>query len=1052
MTTARTALPLWTALVCLPVASQGARGQESPEGWARAVLSSCGIEGGLVVHVGCTDGRKTAALGAQDGYVVHGLARTGMEVDAARRYLRDRGLYGRVSVDRYSGVSLPYADDLVTVVVGEREDLPAPEEVMRVLAPGGAAVVREEGRWQTRRKPRPEAIDEWTHFLHDAGGNPVSRDRVVGPPRGLHWIAGPRWARHHDHMASMTSLVSAGRRLFYILDEGPTESIQLPSRWRLIARDAFSGVVLWKRPVASWNTRQWPLKSGPAHLTRRLVAIGERVYATLGIDSPVSILDAATGRTLREVPGSERTREVLVSSGVLLIVAGLEPSRLPEWRRRDTYVWANSSRANADWAWDRETRVVAAFDASSGELRWKTERPVAPCSLAADGERVVFHDGDRLVSLSQKDGQPRWESEPVAASLPVHTSTGPRVVLHGDVVLFSGNNGIVVALSLRDGSRLWQGKQPPSGHQSLRDLMVVGGLVWSAPIAGGNDSGVFTGRDPLTGEVKRTFAPDVDTYWFHHRCYPSKATERYVLTSRTGIEFVDPAAEHWETHHWVRGGCIYGVLPANGMVYAPMHSCGCYLESKLNGFNALTPGPVFRPDPASLSSDARLEKGPAYGDSSAGPPSPSDWPTYRHDAHRSGSTPQKVEGDLKLAWSRAIGGRLTSPVVAGGLVLVASRDTHVLHAIDARSGEPSWVYTAGGPIDSPPTVHRGLALFGSADGYVQALRIRDGALAWKFRAAPADRRIVAFDQLESIWPVHGSVLVHEGILYCTAGRSIFLDGGIRFLKLDPLTGEKLAEVVWDELDPETGENMQVHVRALNMPVALSDVLSLGGEHLYMRSQKIDLEGNRLEIPVEAVDQQHDESSHIFCQIGFLDDSWFHRSYWTYGRRVSGGYGGWPLAGRYVPAGRLLVFDDGGVYGYGRKPEYFVNSSVLEHHLFCAERNVSEEAVQQVRSANGRINARSRYNNANSSDWKLRQAFHPEDLTAVRYRWKLDQPALQVRAMVATGSALFVAGHPDFVDERRALRLPDDPEVQEALQRQAEALEGLHGGLLWAVSK
>jgi hypothetical protein len=149
---------------------------------------------------------------------------------------------------------------------------------------------------------------------------------------------------------------------------------------------------------------------------------------------------------------------------------------------------------------------------------------------------------------------------------------------------------------------------------------------------------------------------------------------------------------------------------------------------------------------------------------------------------------------------------------------------------------------------------------------------------------------------------------------------------------------------------------------------------------------------------------------------------------------------------------MLAVDEGGVYGYGRKPEYFVNSSVLEYHLFCAEREVQETAVREVRGANARINARSRERNANSSDWKLRQAFPPKDLTAVRYRWQLNQPAMQVRAMVATAEALFVAGHPDFVDERRALRLPDDPEVRQALERQAQAIEGLHGGLLWRVSK
>ena len=479
------------------------------------------------------------------------------------------------------------------------------------------------------------------------------------------------------------------------------------------------------------------------------------------------------------------------------------------------------------------------------------------------------------------------------------------------------------------------------------------------------------------------------------------------------------------------------------------------MEAKLNGFNALAPGPVESPTESQLSDAVRLEQGPAYGKIGGAKSSNNDqgdWPTYRHDAARSGTASSEVKVDLNEAWRTKIGGRVSSPVIAGGRVFVASVDRHTVHALDAADGRLQWSYTAGGRVDSPPTVYRGLVLFGSADGCVYALRAADGVLAWRYRAAPIDRRMVAFEQVESAWPVHGSVLVHDETLYCTAGRSIFLDGGIRLLQLDPLTGRKLSETVMDELDPQSGENMQVHVKRLNMPVALSDVFSCDGKHLYMRSQKIDLEGNRLEIPVENVDQQPAEGSHLFCQVGFLDDSWFHRSFWTFGRRVSGGYGSWLTAGRMVPAGRILVFDDQTVYGYGRKPQYYVNASVLEHHLFAAEKHVTPEAIDRISKANREINARSNFRNANSSDWKVRRGFPVEDLTATRYRWALDQPAVQIRAMLAAGDKLFVAGHPDFVDERRALRLPDDANVKERLQRQADALEGRYGGRLWVVSK
>ena len=106
--------------------------------------------------------------------------------------------------------------------------------------------------------------------------------------------------------------------------------------------------------------------------------------------------------------------------------------------------------------------------------------------------------------------------------------------------------------------------------------------------------------------------------------------------------------------------------------------------------------------------------------------------------------------------------------------------------MDADSGEQVWQFTTGGRVDSPPTIHNGMVLFGSADGRVYCLRAADGALVWRFLAAPADRRLMSFGQLESVWPVTGSVLVRDGVLYCTAGRSSYLDGGMHLYRLDPV--------------------------------------------------------------------------------------------------------------------------------------------------------------------------------------------------------------------------------------------------------------------------
>ena len=40
---------------------------------AQKILESTGVRGGLVVHLGCGDGKLTAALRANDSYLVQGL-------------------------------------------------------------------------------------------------------------------------------------------------------------------------------------------------------------------------------------------------------------------------------------------------------------------------------------------------------------------------------------------------------------------------------------------------------------------------------------------------------------------------------------------------------------------------------------------------------------------------------------------------------------------------------------------------------------------------------------------------------------------------------------------------------------------------------------------------------------------------------------------------------------------------------------------------------------------------------------------------------------------
>jgi len=1004
------------------------------------IFARAGIRGGLIVHVGCGDGRLTAALRTSDACVVHGLDTDPAKVQTARKHFLAGKHGGVVSAAVFDGVHLPYVDNLVNLVVIQDAGCKVrDEEIMRVLAPGGVLLkisseTRNPKPEDLVRKPWPDGYDQWTHYLHDADNNAVSKDTAIAAPlRHLQWKGSPRYSRHHDKSSSVPAVVTAAGKVFYIMDEGPRASILWPPQWQLVARDAFNGIVLWRKEIQQWTSHLWPLKSGPAVTPRRLVALKDHVYVTLGIFSPVSKLDATTGAELKTYAQTEKTEEILCSDGVLYLVINPDIHRDPPG------------------TWRRSPRTLMAVRESDGTILWRQQLDwIAPCTLAIGTTRAFVCDGSAIVAFDRETGRRLWRSQALPSREKMPTYFAPTLVAIPGAVLYAGgedwkehagSHGLMTCLDAATGKIKWQQPHLPSGYQSPQDIFVIGNRAWCGST--NSKPGEFDRRYPNvapstgefisynldTGKPEKSIPRGADCYWFHHRCHRARATENFFLTSRTGIEMIDIRTGQWSLHHWVRGACLYGIMPANGLVYAPPHPCACYPEAKLSGFNALA-GASGRSSIEGLSGTERLQKGPAYSVISDGERASSraaDWPTFRGNAARDGSTDASVGTDLRVEWRADIGGRLSQPVVAGSIVFVAAVDEHALHAIDRGTGRTLWTYIAGGRIDSPPTIHKGTALFGSADGCVYCLRASDGALVWRFRAATCDRRIMAWEQLESVWPVPGSVLIREGVAYVVAGRSMFLDGGLTLYRLDPLTGKVLSANKMDEEDPATEEDLHRHVTMLDMPVASSDVLSSEGEFLFMRSQPFDLRGRRQRVRHVAIDRQRGEDAHLFVPNGFLDDNWWHRAFWVYGRSVRGGPG-YAQTGHRAPSGKMMVLDRENLYIYGRQQKYWRWTTPLEFRLFCVDRGRPASTTESAAAANT----------------KKRRGPNSPDAT----RWSVEIPVL-VRAMVKAGDTLFVAGPADVVDEQQwQKQLAENPEQ---FTKQADLFAGKSGSLLWAVS-
>ena len=944
---------------------------------AREILRLTGVQGGLVVHLGCGDGKLTTELRANNSYVVHGLDTNPENIARARKHIRSLDLYGPVSVEQWNGTSLPYASNLINLLVSERPPSVPMAEVMRVLCPYGVAYVKQDGKWIKKVKPSPDDIDEWTHYLHGPDNNAVAMDTRVGPPRHLQWKSGPLWCRSHNGVPSSVSLVlSAAGRLFSIIDEGLIGQPGLPEQWTLVARDAFNGTLLWKKRLSGRISQ------------KSLVAVGDRLYLASGRREPLTVLDAATGETLHTFKDTEGSDEIVcVSDIVVLHRGGMRRSK------------------------DGKDDSIIAMDTDSGRLLWQTlSKKIVSHTLTAGDGRVCYHNGEELVCLGLHNGKVLWRAE---------CKTGKRgglLMMYQGAVFFTAPGGLQ-AFAADTGEHLWRGP----GVNARLSLFGAGGLVWVSDIQEPGRTFLWTpapvvakGYDPRTGEVKRTVTvPRLITPGHHIRCYPAKATDRYLLLPKRGVEFVDLKGENHMRHDWLRGPCGHGVVPANGLLYAPPHQCFCYPGVKVTGFNALSADTGEETKTPQQRKLERFEFGPAYNkikNRKSKIENPYDWPTYRHDARRSGQAGCDLPVHLQRLWEQKFDGMITQPVVADGRLLVAEEDAHTVCCLEADSGKALWEYTTSGRIDSAPTLYRTLVLFGSTDGWVYCLRAADGKLAWRFRAAPGERRIVVFGQLESAWPVHGSVLIQNGVAYCAAGRSSFLDGGIWVYGLDPMTGKVLHQLHLESSQPDATREAG---RPFDMEGARSDLLVSDGTDLYMFFLRLAPDLSLKETPRITKLGDREVSMHLMSNAGFLDKTWFDRNYWTYSSRWPGYY----FAYNAPKAGQILVFDEEKTYGVhvftsrqGHSPRFWPGTDGYE--LF-ADTNANRPVLRPTAIGREKGDGYSR---------------------TLPPKWSTRIP-VRVQAMVLAGQRLYLAGAPDIVPK-------EDP---------MSAFEGRLGARLWVIS-
>jgi len=981
-------------------------------GCAAASAVTVDVEGGLVVCIGADALESISNDWKKSGCIFQCLETSEADISSLRKKIQDAGCYGKVSVTRFDGQHLPYINNLVNLVVAGSGSKVPESELQRVLVPYGVSIAN----GKTTTKPYPDQMDEWPQYLHGADNNCVAQDTVAGPPRHVQWISGPAWTRAHIGAATISSMVSSGGRLFTIEDTETAENPLLPAKWKLIARSAFNGVELWTLDYPRWEQVTVYIKNYHAQMQRRLVAIGNTVYCTPGLTAPVTALDAATGKTIRQYKGTEGTQEFAFHDGRLYLVIG-DRMHFDSYRgaqtsskakRRKKVAAGVAENSGATWGGDgfaisaynprtrnaaNPTCTIVAIDAKTGNEAWRTGKITyyTGCTMALKGDKLVYQTTQGVFCLNARTGAENWA---VKKDIPYGRGSSPNSLVLSDDAVYSEEGRSIHAYALADGRDYW-GKSIPArkGYQASTDLLIAADALWMCG-ACNNAKGIVTKKptayDLNTGDEIRTINQILSKPMGHDRCFRNFITERFFINSKTGgPDCMDFKTDTEYPASFTRGTCSMGPLPCNGLIYCGPWACQCHLPTGLHNFNA------FYTNEASLSAkgqtvkvgrSVRLEKGPAYGriDKAADAP----WPTYRQDARRYAGTAKKVPAiGLRPLWKTKFKTKVSAPVIAEGKIFIAETDAHVLRALDAGGGEILWEYIAGGRIDSPPTYYKGLLLFGSRDGWVHCLRACDGALSWRFRDLP-DRMICAFDQLESAWPIHGSVLVKNDTAYFCAGRSSYLDGGLFIYGLDPATGKIRHQRQF--YGPYADDHFPAFVEEGNRSETevilgtTADVMTSEGETLYIRQQAFNLD------LTDAV-----AGKHLLASAGMLESKRQHREY----KLVQEDFNHrkmWTTVKTEYPTGDIIVSDGTDYY------------SVFGH------------PVNRGESFNPRNGYALMAKTRSGENWSS--------------KWKTQIP-ITGKAMALAGDTVFVAGAPLVFD----------------LKDLGATYAGRRGGVLWAAS-
>ena len=541
-------MAILTALCCRSAMAAELKSDHSA--LAKFMLESLPAKSGLCVHLGVEDGDLDVALSDGGRFLVHGLGTEQDGIERARKRIAAARLEGAVSVELGSFNPLPYADNIVSLLVVD--DLPSLlkkglklEEVTRVLSPHGTAwlgrssgggggsltgmtlktmlinaglkefeIIEKNGIWAKYIKPRPAGMDVWTHQAYDASGNPASTDQM-GMPNGVRWIAGPNWPRGYRKSGTRARVVSE-KHLAYIFRDRVLPGV--PEEWTLYVRDAYNGLLLWKKAL---NTQSPTLVSAG---DRFIISVDQDYW---GKGGGIIAVDADTGRLVHTYENAKGCRSVFHIDGKLIV-------RVPEGLRcldlvSGKVVWSIPNNPGSE---------IRGFKAANGKifLHFRSRGP--------DGKEATL-----FKCLDLKTGKELWKNNTASWH-----KGGIDFLFNQYDVLVARTGTTLHGISAINGSHLWS--RPVQGKYNTVRTLAAAGLIWAQ-----NDMTVggpgWEGWDPQTGKIVKRVAKWTERVPYHWgRCCGNYATPNFIICG--GFDFADFKTGEIKLFNAAKNGCTSG--------------------------------------------------------------------------------------------------------------------------------------------------------------------------------------------------------------------------------------------------------------------------------------------------------------------------------------------------------------------------------------------------------------------------------------------------------------------------------------------------------------